>query len=242
MNYDDYIHNSGACPLKGEACVRVLREKNIFNITKNCLSCTGDMSKDEKRINRAYNCVIRRYNSLQYYIYEIKHFYILKYVEPFLKCLLYKFYLELSKIKKLPFFSTSEFNSIMNEETLRCQDRLNDYLQHIKRFINFLKQITSILQSVRNKCKLPDQSYAQQYIIKRINFISEYGQYLEKNNTIIITETYNNLVQDQVVGNNGWYYDLRQYMKRFIKDKNFNIDECLLCNIKKIINHVYPID
>ena len=254
MNYNKYIHSSEACPFKEEECVSVLEEKNLYTATRNCLGCTGDSSKDEKRKNRAYNCVLRRYNSLQFYIYEIESFYISKYVQPFFTCLLYKFYLELSKIKKLPPFSTTEFNEIMNEETLRCQDRLNDYVQHMKRFINFLKHISSMLQSAINRCKLPDQSYAQQYITKRRNHIIQYGKYLEKNMNIIISETYNNLMQDNtvlqghIVVNKGWnyFYYLRQYMKRFIsshyKDQHFMIDECLLCNINKIISHVYPIE
>ena len=254
MNYNNYIHSFEACPLKEEECVNVLKQKNLYTVTTNCLGCTGDSSNDRKRINRAYNCVLRRYDALQFYIHEIEIFYISKFVQPFFTCLLYKFYLELSKIKKLPPFSTPEFNKMMNEETLRCQDRLNDYVQHLTRFINYLKHIASLLQSVIDRCKLPDQSYAQQYIIKRRDHISQYGRYLEKDKNIIISETYNNLMQDgtvlqgDIVVNKGWnyFYYLRRYMKRFIsshyKDQNFIRDECLLCNIKKITNHVYPID
>ena len=58
--------------------------------------------------------------------------------------------------------------------------------------------MTSLLQSLITKCKLPDQSYAQQYIIKRKNFILKYGRYLENNYADMISETYNNLVQDHI--------------------------------------------
>ena len=104
MNYNNYIHSFEACPLKEEECVNVLKQKNLYTVTTNCLGCTGDSSKDEKRKNRAYNCVLRRYNSLQFYIYEIENFYISKYVQPFFTCLLYKFYLELSKSKSFLHF------------------------------------------------------------------------------------------------------------------------------------------
>ena len=56
------------------------------------------------------------------------------------------------------------------------------------------------------------------------------------------------VLQDLIVVNKGWnyFYYLRQYMKRFIsshyKNQIFMIDECLLCNINKITNHVYPIE
>ena len=79
------------------------------------------------------------------------------------------------------------------------------------------------------------------YIIKRKNFILQYGRYLQNNYADMISETYNNLVQDQIVNQGLSYYDLRQYMKRFIlsnyKNDRFHINECLLCNIKKTINN-----
>ena len=244
MNYKDYIHNPKACPFNNEPCA--FKQNGIYNTTKNCLSCTGNKSIDEKRIHRAYNCVIRRYNTIQYYIYDIEHFYILKYVDPFLKCSLYRFYLELSKLKTLPLLSTPEFFFVMNNQTLTCNDRFKEYQRLVNDFITFLNEMTSLLQSLITKCKLPDQSYAQQYIIKRKNFILKYGRYLENNYADMISETYNNLVQDHIVNQGLSYYDLRKYMKRFIlsnyKNDRFHINECLLCNIKKTINHVGPIE
>ena len=57
--------------------------------------------------------------------------------------------MELSKIKKVLVFSITGFNKKLDGETLLCQEILNDYMQQMKRFIHFLKNIMCMLQCAK---------------------------------------------------------------------------------------------